>query len=305
MRGLIIDVEVMQMDDQHPEYDPDLFIHFVGEVSKNLATMAGRTKVMYKGNTMAAKAMMALQKDNEEDVRRGFDPRDDIEFCSFLAPTFSRDEIMNGGIDADRGLEKFSRIAAAQFGEDDRLLVVAGPRTPTDVKVLVKVIGAAKGRPIVVINPKVSHKPREMARYETVYQLRQFKVIPIKVDPRESAARSPFAISAEQRKQTYVTCELGAVVPRVLMARSYPDGFKLYIDLDGLGFKLMETYDRLPMIPIVCLKAQMMVGQYQREQTQRRVSEEHRRWSNDAPTEDEEADDDEDGRHVNNPSLRD
>lgn len=49
------------MDDQHPEYDPDLFIHFVGEVSKNLATMAGRTKVMYKGNTMAAKAMMALQ----------------------------------------------------------------------------------------------------------------------------------------------------------------------------------------------------------------------------------------------------
>lgn len=80
---------------------------------------------------------------------------------------------------------------------------------------------------------------------------------------------------------------------------------QLYIDLDGLGFKLMETYDRLPMIPIVCLKAQMMVGQYQREQTQRRVSEEHRRWSNDAPIEDEEADDDEDGRHVNNPSLRD
>lgn len=35
-------------------------------------------------------------------MRRGFDPRDDIEFCSFLAPTFSRDEIMNGGIDADR-----------------------------------------------------------------------------------------------------------------------------------------------------------------------------------------------------------
>lgn len=54
-------LQVMQMDDQHPEYDPDLFIHFVGEVSKNLATMAGRTKVMYKGNTMAAKAMMALQ----------------------------------------------------------------------------------------------------------------------------------------------------------------------------------------------------------------------------------------------------
>lgn len=42
------------------------------------------------------------QKDNEEDVRRGFDPRDDIEFCSYLAPTFSRDEIMDGGVDADR-----------------------------------------------------------------------------------------------------------------------------------------------------------------------------------------------------------
>lgn len=73
---------------------------------------------------------------------------------------------------------------------------------------------------------------------------------------------------------------------------------QLYIDLDGLGFKLMETYDRQPMIPIVCLKAQMMVGQYQREQRQKLVSEGHRKWSSDAPIGDEEADENDDSeRH--------
>lgn len=49
------------MDDQHPEFDPDLLTHFVGEVSKALATMVGRVKVMYKGETLTAKGTLAFK----------------------------------------------------------------------------------------------------------------------------------------------------------------------------------------------------------------------------------------------------
>lgn len=49
------------MDDTHPEFDPDLLIHFVGEVCKYLAMVAGRTKVMYKGDTLAARATLAFK----------------------------------------------------------------------------------------------------------------------------------------------------------------------------------------------------------------------------------------------------
>lgn len=35
--------------------------------------------------------------------------------------------------------------------------------------------------------------------------------------------------------------------------------------MDGDGFKLIETYDRKPMTPVVCLKAQMYIGKIQRE----------------------------------------
>lgn len=49
------------MDDQHPEFNPELLVHFVGEISKALATMIGRVKVMYKGETLAATATLAFK----------------------------------------------------------------------------------------------------------------------------------------------------------------------------------------------------------------------------------------------------
>lgn len=47
-----------------------------------------------------------------------------------------------------------------------------------------QVIQAAKGRPVVLLNPKMVHMPRETNEYDTVYLLRQFSVQPIKTDPR-------------------------------------------------------------------------------------------------------------------------
>lgn len=47
-----------------------------------------------------------------------------------------------------------------------------------------QVIQAAKGRPVVLLNPRMIHMPRETNDYDTVYLLRQFNVHPIKSDPR-------------------------------------------------------------------------------------------------------------------------
>lgn len=50
-----------QLDDAHPEFEPDLLIHFVTEVSKALAAVAGRAKVMLRGHDLAARATETLQ----------------------------------------------------------------------------------------------------------------------------------------------------------------------------------------------------------------------------------------------------
>lgn len=47
---------------------------------------------------------------------------------------------------------------------------------------------AAKGRPVVLLNPRMVHMPRETADYDTIYLLRQFNVQPIKIDPRVSTS---------------------------------------------------------------------------------------------------------------------
>lgn len=49
------------MDDGHPEFEPDLLIHFVTEVSKALAAVSGRAKVMLRGHQLAARANETLQ----------------------------------------------------------------------------------------------------------------------------------------------------------------------------------------------------------------------------------------------------
>lgn len=46
---------------------------------------------------------------------------------------------------------------------------------------------AAKGRPVLLLNPRMVHMPRETNDYDTVYLLRQFKVQAIKSDPRVRA----------------------------------------------------------------------------------------------------------------------
>lgn len=67
---------------------------------------------------------------------------------------------------------------------------------------------------------------------------------------------------------------------------------QLYVDLDGTGFKLMKTFDRLPMLPIVCLTAQTIVGKYQREVTRTQLAEERRQREMEWAKEDQDAYDD-------------
>lgn len=40
---------------------------------------------------------------------------------------------------------------------------------------------------------------------------------------------------------------------------------QLYIDSEDKGFELVESYDRKPMVPTLCLRAQIFIGQRQRE----------------------------------------
>lgn len=49
----------------------------------------------------------------------------------------------------------------------------------------------------------------------------------VRINSQDMAARSPLAISLDQRRQTFVTCELGQVVPKVLIVRSFPEDFKV------------------------------------------------------------------------------
>lgn len=49
-----------------------------------------------------------------------------------------------------------------------------------------QVIREANGRPVVVLNPRLPYTPVEMEGFETVYQLRQYNVQPVKVNPKVS-----------------------------------------------------------------------------------------------------------------------
>lgn len=48
-----------QLEEIHPEFDPNLLVHFVGEVAKSLATMIGCVKIMYKGDNVVQAANKA------------------------------------------------------------------------------------------------------------------------------------------------------------------------------------------------------------------------------------------------------
>lgn len=67
---------------------------------------------------------------------------------------------------------------------------------------------------------------------------------------------------------------------------------QLYVDLDGIGFKLMKTFERLPMLPVVCLTAQTIVGKYQREMARKLLMEERRQREMEWAKEDQDADGD-------------
>lgn len=49
-----------------------------------------------------------------------------------------------------------------------------------------KVIKAAKGRPVVILNPRMLFMPTETNEYETAYLLKQFTVQPVKTNPKVS-----------------------------------------------------------------------------------------------------------------------
>lgn len=53
-----------------------------------------------------------------------------------------------------------------------------------------QVILGAKGRPVVVLNPRTPYMPFEMEEFETVYQLRQYNVQPTKVNPKVKSSAS-------------------------------------------------------------------------------------------------------------------
>ncbi|CAN0109359.1 unnamed protein product [Ectocarpus sp. 8 AP-2014] len=92
-RGLIIDVEVRQMDDTHAEFDEEMQIDFATDISKALATVSGRVKVLLRGTHLAEKATEMLQKANTRGEEEGIEPRRDISFCSFqMANTDDEDD---------------------------------------------------------------------------------------------------------------------------------------------------------------------------------------------------------------------
>lgn len=57
-----------QLDDAHPEFEPELLIHFVTQVSKALAAVSGKAKVMLRGHDLAARATETLQVGPPNDV---------------------------------------------------------------------------------------------------------------------------------------------------------------------------------------------------------------------------------------------
>ncbi|CAN0029269.1 unnamed protein product [Laminaria digitata] len=242
---------------------------------------------MLRGHQLADRATETLQRANMEAVELGIDPREDVSFCSLK----TSDPDQEGDPDSMR---KFASKVTSELGDDERLVIMACPKSNADVIVMREVIEAAKGRPMVLINPRMVHMPRETNDYDTVYLLRQFNVHPIKSDPRKEARKSPFKISPQQRKQQNIFSELGQVIPKVLTTRAFPDDFKLYLDVDGEGFQLEYTYDRKPHPTTVCLRAQSAIKEVQREITrQRRIeSDQKREQEMKERWEDDEDDDD-------------
>lgn len=53
--------QVRQLDDAHAEFDQDMLIDFVTDVSKALATVSGRTKVLLRGLHLAERATEMLE----------------------------------------------------------------------------------------------------------------------------------------------------------------------------------------------------------------------------------------------------
>ncbi|CAM9373933.1 unnamed protein product [Ectocarpus sp. 12 AP-2014] len=261
-RGLIIDVEVRQMDDTHAEFDEEMQIDFVTDISKALATVSGRVKVLLRGIHLAEKATEMLQKANTRGEEEGIEPRRDISFCSFqMANTDDEDD------------EKSMRDFASTLGlanEEERVFLMVCPRRLVDVTVLREIILAAKGRPVVLITPRMPYMPVETDGFETVYQLKQYNVQPVPTNPKKRIKNVRLTRLGQNQQTIY--SELGQVIPRVLVTRAFPGDFKLYLDIDGKGFQLEKTYDSKPQPAVVSFTAQNKI-----REVQQRVTLQHKR----------------------------
>eukprot|EP00903_Cladosiphon_okamuranus_P017750 g16339.t1 len=255
-RGLMIDVEVRQLDDGHAEFDQDMLIDFVTVVSKALATVSGRTKVLLRGVHLAERATEMLEKANTEGEEVGIEPRRDISFCSFQMSNTDEE-------DDEDSMSKFTSTLGLG-DERERVFVMACPRRLADVTVLREVILVANGRPVVVLNPRVPYMPFEMEAFEIVYQLRQYNVQPAKANPKAAKRRmrGPRLTRLSQSQQN-IFSELGQPIPRVLATRAFPDDFKLYVDVDGKGFQLESAYETKPQPAVLAFTAQKRIREFQ------------------------------------------
>ncbi|CAN0283224.1 unnamed protein product [Scytosiphon promiscuus] len=122
---------------------------------------------------------------------------------------------------------------------------------------------AAKGRPVVLVNPRVPYMPVETDGFEMVYQLRQYNVQPVKTNPKKRVKQP--RLTRLGQKQQNIFSELGQPVPRVLATRAFPDDFKLYIDIDGKGFQLESTYATKPQPAVLALAAQNKIREMQQK----------------------------------------
>lgn len=67
--ALALALQVRQLDDGHAEFDQDMLIDFVTDVSKALATVSGRTKVLLRGLHLAERATEMLEVCDVSSVR--------------------------------------------------------------------------------------------------------------------------------------------------------------------------------------------------------------------------------------------
>ncbi|CAM9810499.1 unnamed protein product [Discosporangium mesarthrocarpum] len=256
-RGLIIEVEVVQLDDRHKEFDLGILLSFVEEVARQLVVV-GRVKVMYRTSDLESSARELAQAEIDADTARA-ESLESLRFCSFF-------EGAEGGVqrrifDSDEEEIAMGEKVGRLMDEEDGLFLVVGPRSGPDIALLRKVMELAEGRPMIVLNPRMTLLPREMRGFETVYSLCQWRVVAVKPDSRASRP-SPMGGS---RGGKVITSSDGQPVPLVITTRKFPEKWKLFLDAEGRGFEELCSFDRKPPVSVICQRAQREITTIQRE----------------------------------------